>query len=141
MEHNNKILAKKQIYEYNITEIKYVIGDKKMKKTKKIFASMCAYIIGIITKVYAYNSAIEAKVGQGVYGVQAPDYRISFIGIGQVLILFISFISFIIGLIMLVNKKISIKTKIITIITVVLYATIMMGASEILINICIQNNK
>ena len=71
-----------------------------------MFVSIGAFIMSLITKVYVFDSL------QAVYGVPSPrSFVENIVGIIQVVF---TFVPFIIGLIVLFNKKITKKAKIIT---------------------------
>ena len=112
------------------------------KAVKRIFGIVCTFILGTQSKIFAieqtdvYGPPPEPKSGgkiiditqSTVYG-PAPDPSISTITGGQIFSIVASILIFIIGLIVILNKNIKKKTKVIivtvlsiTIIALLLFA-------------------
>lgn len=82
-----------------------------MKKMKKVFMSFGVFITGLISKVYAVN-VVETK-----YGILEPTIGEKISRIGKFAI---PIILFVIGLFVILNKKITKKVKAIVISALVL---------------------
>ena len=90
-----------------------------MKKLKKVFMSFGVFITGLISKVSAVSISEQTKYGvfdprmvEDKYGVFEPTMGEKISGIGKFAILIVLFV---IGLFVILNKKITKKVKAIVI--------------------------
>lgn len=88
-----------------------------MNKLKKVISSIGIFIIGMVSKVYAGATSIEPLYGLKSVPVPVPKQAIGekFSGIGKIVL---PLVLFIIGLFVILNKRITKKVKIITISTI-----------------------
>ena len=82
---------------------------RKMKKIKKIFTSFGVFFISIVSKVLAFDPAMMVE---DKYGVFEPTIGEKISGIGKIAI---PLVLFIIGLFVVLSKKVTKKVKVITI--------------------------
>ena len=94
-----------------------------MKKIKKIFISFGIFFTSMISKVLAFDLARKVEMKYGIiepdfieakYGVLEPTIGEKISGIGKIAL---PLVLFVIGLFVILSKKISKKVKIITIST------------------------
>ncbi len=82
-----------------------------MNKIKKVFISFSAFITGLLTKIPVSLAIIEPKYGvtvQDKYGVFDPTIGEKFSKIGKITI---PILLFVIGLFVILNKKMTKKVK------------------------------
>jgi hypothetical protein len=85
-----------------------------MNKLKKVISSIGIFIIGMVSKVYAGATSIEPLYGLEPGPVPKQAIGEKFSGIGKIVL---PLVLFIIGLFVVLNKRITQKVKIITIST------------------------
>lgn len=91
----------------------------KIKKLKKVFMSFGVFVTGLISKVSAASAApIEPRIIDAKYGVLEPTMGEKISSVGKFAI---SIILFIIGLFVILSKKINKKVKTIVISFLVIF--------------------
>lgn len=95
-----------------------------MNKIKKIFISFGVSFMGMISKVFAVGDSVEMKYGvidpgmyETKYGIFEPTIGERISGIGKIVL---PLVLFVIGLFVILSKKITKKVKVITISTLLI---------------------